>query len=171
MNQRTAEELCAKVGEVIHMPEDSYMSGQGFMRVRVRVAITQPLCRGRVVTLENGEQSWVIFEYERLPNLCYWCRCLDHADKDCEVWIQSNGLSKRRTKGMILVLEPYLSFPRKKNILSVCLGILNLRNRRSKRGLVFRRSLIGEGSWRIHASFRKIQRRKERLLRPKLMQI
>ena len=71
MNQRTAEELCAKVGEVIHMPKDSYTSGQGFMRVRVQVAITQPLCRGRVVTLENGEQSWVIFKYERLPNLCY----------------------------------------------------------------------------------------------------
>ena len=75
MNQRTVEELCAKVGEVIHMPEDSYMSGQGFMRVRVRVAITQPLCCGRVVTLENGEQSLVIFKYERLPNLCYWCGC------------------------------------------------------------------------------------------------
>ena len=33
----------------------------------------------------------MVFKYERLPNLCYWCRCLDHDNKDCELWIQSKG--------------------------------------------------------------------------------
>ena len=31
------------------------------------------------------------FKYERLPNLCYWCGCLTHADKDCDLWIDSEG--------------------------------------------------------------------------------
>ena len=46
MNQATAEELCASIGEVIRMPGGSTLGGQGFMRVRVRVDVTQPLCRG-----------------------------------------------------------------------------------------------------------------------------
>ena len=31
------------------------------------------------------------FKYERLPNICYWCRCFDHSDKNCDLWIQSKG--------------------------------------------------------------------------------
>lgn len=42
---------------------------------------SQPLCRGRVVSLEEGGQVWVSFKYERLPNICYWCGWLDHDDK------------------------------------------------------------------------------------------
>lgn len=31
-----------------------------------------------------------------LPNMsvfriCYWCGCLDHADRDCDLWTESNG--------------------------------------------------------------------------------
>lgn len=72
MNQSMVEELCSVIGEVIHMPGGPKLGGQGFMRVQVRLDVSQPLCHGRVMTLENGEQSWVVFKYERLPNLCYW---------------------------------------------------------------------------------------------------
>lgn len=27
---------------------------------------------------------WIDFKYERLPNFCYICDCLDHNDKDCD---------------------------------------------------------------------------------------
>ena len=107
------------IGKVIHMPGGPMLGGQGFMRVRVRVDVTQPLCRSRVVTLENGEQSWVVFKYERLPNLCYWCGCLDHANKDYEAWIHNNGTLKmkdRRYDSSIRALPFYSS---KKNIVCV----------------------------------------------------
>ena len=41
------------------------------------------------------------FKYECLPNICYWCRCLDHSDRDCEKWIESDGTldSKEREYG------------------------------------------------------------------------
>ena len=25
------------------------------------------------------------------PSLCYWCGCLTHDDKDCDLWVQSSG--------------------------------------------------------------------------------
>lgn len=31
------------------------------------------------------------FQYERLPNICYWCGMLTHADKECKAWLKSKG--------------------------------------------------------------------------------
>ena len=61
------------------------------MRVQVTLDVYQPLCRGRVIKLEEGEKIWVSFKYERLPNIYYWCGCFNHGDKDCDIWIQSKG--------------------------------------------------------------------------------
>lgn len=61
------------------------------MRIRERVDVTLPLCRGRIFKLGNGSKGWVSFNYERLPNVCYWCGPLNHVDRDCDRWIQSNG--------------------------------------------------------------------------------
>ena len=41
--------------------------------------ISLPLCRGQVLSIMDDEEHWVTFKYERLPNICYWCGCLDHA--------------------------------------------------------------------------------------------
>ena len=53
------------------------------MRVRVSVDITKKLIRGKKINIEGGENRWVIFKYERLPNFCYRCGMLDHAIKEC----------------------------------------------------------------------------------------
>ena len=64
------------------------------MRVRVVIDADLPLCRGRLISFDEGEEGWVSFKYERLPNICYWCRCLNHSDKDCKRWIESDGSLK-----------------------------------------------------------------------------
>ncbi|GMY05787.1 hypothetical protein FCV25MIE_01026 [Fagus crenata] len=33
-----------------------------------------------------------------MPNLCYWCGCLTHADKDCPIWLRSKGSLKIETQ-------------------------------------------------------------------------
>ncbi|XP_023888298.1 uncharacterized protein LOC112000407 [Quercus suber] len=77
---------------VVTKPKDvSEMRGGNFMRVRVAVDITKPLCRGRWVTWDQTEKGWVSFLYERLPNICYWCGHLSHDDKDCVLWLSSKG--------------------------------------------------------------------------------
>ena len=89
-NKVVAEGLCSGIGEVC--PSDfSVMEGGDFMRVRVILDITKPLSRGCKITLNDGSVCWVSFKYERLPNICYWCGCITHSDKDCDLWIDSEG--------------------------------------------------------------------------------
>ena len=83
--------MCEVIGVVDHESNDNEVDRGSFFRVRVRIDISVPLCRGRILSIEDDEDCWVEFKYERLPNICYWCGCLDHSDKDCERWIASEG--------------------------------------------------------------------------------
>lgn len=84
------------MGTIIQPANPNECDGGSFIRIRVALNISLPLCRGRLITLfDNDEAQWVSFKYERLPNVCYWCECLTHLDKDCDKWIESEGsLSK-----------------------------------------------------------------------------
>ena len=91
LSRRVAEELCEAVGVVNKNSSDVKVDKGCVMRVRVWVDVSLPLCRGRVISLENSSKGWVSFRYECLPNICYWCRCLSHFDKDCDLWIESKA--------------------------------------------------------------------------------
>ena len=91
ITKKIAENLYETVGEVqksIYAIDDE---GGHFIRVCVSVDVTLPLCRGRLITMENGTKHWIRFKYERLPNLCFWCGRLTHSDKNCNLWIESKG--------------------------------------------------------------------------------
>lgn len=66
-----AKKICAANGTVSRPTKVTDVEGDGFVQVRVMVDISQPLCHGRVILLENCRELWVSFKYERLPNLCY----------------------------------------------------------------------------------------------------
>lgn len=73
-------------------PQDDNDGNEGsFIRVHVTNDVSKPLCRGRIISLADGRAQWVSFKYERLPNICYWCGCLTHDDRDCNIWIDSEG--------------------------------------------------------------------------------
>ena len=91
MNVKAAEKICEVLGTVIPTDNPAEAEGGNFIRVRVAMDITCPLCRGRLVTLRGDKQIWISFKYERLPNICYWCGCFDHDDKDCDIWLNSEG--------------------------------------------------------------------------------
>ena len=93
MNPKVAEGICSTVGTVVRKSETE-MNGGSFMRVRVNVDVTRPLSRERMVLVGQSREKWVSFKYERLPNICYWCGCLNHDDRDCEVWLNSEGSLK-----------------------------------------------------------------------------
>ena len=72
----------------VYIPKDTTEMRRGnFMRVRVTINISKPLCRGRRVMFDENNDGWVSFMYERLPNICYWCGHLTHDDKDCGIWL------------------------------------------------------------------------------------
>ncbi|KAK9987030.1 hypothetical protein SO802_031981 [Lithocarpus litseifolius] len=96
MTIEAAEKVCGVVGEVIKQSDSKFYDGGNFIRVKVSVDITMPLCRGRNITLKDDKQ--VSFKYKRLPNICYWCGRLMHDDRDCEIWIESEGTLKNDQK-------------------------------------------------------------------------
>ena len=108
-NREIAEQICQPLGPIIHPNEEQEYDGGNFIRVRVLLDISQPLCRGRLLTLEDGKNLWVSLKYERLPNLCYWCGCLTHDDRDCDKWFESEGglNSRDRQFGPWLRASPF----------------------------------------------------------------
>ena len=72
------------LGEVLDVDiSDSGVHWGRCLRVLVSVDITKKLIRGKKINIERGENRWVIFKYESLPNFCYRCGMLDHAIKEC----------------------------------------------------------------------------------------
>ena len=86
------KEIVSLAGEVV---EDVVDEGQqdkyNFMRIRVTIDLTKPLCRGRRITTAKGIDGWVNFRYERLPLMCYGCGMLTHNDRDCTLGSRSRG--------------------------------------------------------------------------------
>ena len=64
MSKQVAENTCDIIGEVRRSPESTEDDGGKFIQVRIRLDINLPLCRGRVIMVENGKKSWVQFQYE-----------------------------------------------------------------------------------------------------------
>ena len=56
LNREVVEELCEAIGVVDRNSKDEEVDGGNFIRVRVRVDITLPLCRGRVLSIEDEEE-------------------------------------------------------------------------------------------------------------------
>ena len=90
MNQRVVEGICNTIGNVIR-PTQLEEEGGSFLKVRINSNITRSLSRGRMASMGQGKEQWVSFKYEHLPNLYYWCECLTHDDRDCEIQLDSEG--------------------------------------------------------------------------------
>ena len=97
MKKSVAETMGKSIGEVLRAQTHEEEVGNGrCMRIRVRVDISKPLRRGRRIGLANSGESWVSFQYERLPNFCYWCGIPTHREKDCEDWLNSTESEKEK---------------------------------------------------------------------------
>ena len=98
---------------------DSESEDGSYIQVRVTLDVFQPLSRGRIIRLDEGEKVWVNFRYEHLPNLCYWCGCLDHGDKECDIWIQSKGTLQVTSQQYGSWIRAIPTGPPKKNVVHV----------------------------------------------------
>ena len=91
INTKAAEKVCEVLGSIIPTKNLVDSEGENFIQVRVSVDITELLCRGCLISLGKDKEVWISFKYERLPNICYWCGCLNHDDKDYALWMESEG--------------------------------------------------------------------------------
>ena len=100
LNHRTRETgmaIGASLGEVLEVDvADSGVQWGLCLRVRVSLDVSRKLIRGKRILGEEGEDWWVRFKYERLPNFCYRCGLLEHDLKDCT---QENGVDADGNRG------------------------------------------------------------------------
>ena len=61
-------EIGDSLGEVNKFVDISNMVGGNFTRIQVIINITQPVCRGRIISLGVNDDRFISFKYERLPN-------------------------------------------------------------------------------------------------------
>ena len=119
LTTEVAVHLGESLGEV-NVPNDpTEMKGGNLMRVRVTIDIAEPLCRGRRVDFDDDNEGWVSFQYERLPNLCYWCGHLTHDDKECALWLRSKGTLSVQDQQFGLWIRASQFNPAKKSIVEV----------------------------------------------------
>ncbi|KAK7840202.1 hypothetical protein CFP56_016954 [Quercus suber] len=107
MNKAIAEAMGRTLGTVEQIDASPTGECRGrYLRVRITLNINQPLCRGRMVNVGEMEPQWVSFQYERLPIFCYWCRHLNHDEKDCSLWTDSGSTLNLMTNSTGLGCEP-----------------------------------------------------------------
>ncbi|KAK9998771.1 hypothetical protein SO802_018374 [Lithocarpus litseifolius] len=97
------KEAGVRIGSILGKVEKVDVDDQGFclggyLRIRMTMDITQPLCRGRMVRIGGAPPRWVDFKYERLPIFCYCCGKADHDERDCIQWMQSKETFKAEDK-------------------------------------------------------------------------
>ncbi|KAK7855445.1 hypothetical protein CFP56_027770 [Quercus suber] len=46
---------------------------------------------GHLVNVRDSQTQWISFKYECMPNFCYWCGVTNHDEKDCRMWVSSQG--------------------------------------------------------------------------------
>ena len=89
----------ATLGEVekVDANEKGFCLGS-YLRIRVGLDASMPLCQGRKVRLGEHGLKWVDFRYERLPIFCYLCGKINHDEQDCLMWIRSNDTLRPEEK-------------------------------------------------------------------------
>jgi hypothetical protein len=82
-----SETMGVQIGSSVVLVEEVEIEEDGigwseYLRVRIRLDLSKPLARGRVLKL-NGEPSWIAFQYERLPKFCFQCGVIHHGVTGC----------------------------------------------------------------------------------------
>nr|POE71106.1 hypothetical protein CFP56_27111 [Quercus suber] len=85
MNTTVGNRIAKEIGIllVIDTPKSGLAWGP-FLRIQVDIDITKPLMREKMIRIEEMEDVWVFFKYERLPTFFYRCGILGHQECECQ---------------------------------------------------------------------------------------
>uniref|UniRef100_A0A7N2R0J3 DUF4283 domain-containing protein n=1 Tax=Quercus lobata TaxID=97700 RepID=A0A7N2R0J3_QUELO len=94
MNVKAAGKICEVVGQIVHSTDPAETEEGNFMRIRVEMDVSLPLCHGRVVKM-------------------------DHSDRDCDIWLESAGSLVETQKTFGLSLSAPSFFLSKRSVVPV----------------------------------------------------
>ncbi|KAK4415678.1 Crocetin glucosyltransferase, chloroplastic [Sesamum alatum] len=77
------------------------------LRIRVALDVRQSLRRLLKLRTVVGDEQVLYFHYERLPNFCYFCGCLGHISRFCELQFQDGFVNP----GAATPFGPWLRAP------------------------------------------------------------
>ncbi len=101
MNHDYAKVLGGVLGLVEQVAESEEERGrEGCMRIRVKMDISKPLCRGRKARLSAGNETWIAFRYERLPNSVIGVACSRMGTETMRGGCRVKGRSDEKTNNM-----------------------------------------------------------------------
>lgn len=84
VSPKVAAEVGSRLGVVEEVEKRQKQEIQNlFMWVKVAIPISKPIQRGGFIAGSEGEHTWVIFKYERLPIFCHYCGILGHDVRHC----------------------------------------------------------------------------------------
>ncbi|KAF5472716.1 hypothetical protein F2P56_009410 [Juglans regia] len=83
MTRQTGVLIGSSVGNVLEVDalEDDVRWGN-YLRVKKYMDLRKIIARGRIMNLE-GQKMWVPFVYEKLPKMCFKCKCILHGEMRC----------------------------------------------------------------------------------------
>ncbi|XP_059436900.1 uncharacterized protein LOC132169985 [Corylus avellana] len=85
MGKEVGQQIGATMWTMEEVDTDEEGVGWGkFLRVKIRIDLTKPLPRGRVINL-LGKQTLIAFQYEKLPKYCFDCGKIWHGQMGCTV--------------------------------------------------------------------------------------
>ena len=85
-NKENVELIGGKAGLVLEIDfsEDTRYHWKRFVRCRVNVNISEPLCPGIFLPRNDRNDIWISLKYERLPEFCFRCGVIGHCDSLCD---------------------------------------------------------------------------------------
>jgi hypothetical protein len=83
MTKTMGVQIGNSVGQVEYVETEEHGVGWGaYLRVKIRLNISHPLAMGRFLKF-HGANTWVAFQYEKLPKFCYHCGLISHGNGGC----------------------------------------------------------------------------------------
>jgi hypothetical protein len=106
MGPEVGTQIGSSVGTVEEVETDEEGGGWGkFLRVRIKIDLTKPLARGRMINLQ-GKRLWIPFQYERLPRFCFHCGLICHGSDGCLKSGDANPMEAGQEYGTWLRVPP-----------------------------------------------------------------
>jgi len=83
--ERRVKALAELIGTLLTIDEACIKGWTKSLRAKVLMDLREPFIDEITLDKDNGQVASLPVKYERLPNICYYCRRVGHVERDCEV--------------------------------------------------------------------------------------